>query len=138
MTAARPAATGAPGYCETLPCEPESAHRARLLVSAALRAWSMGELTDMGELIVSELINNAVQHTLCRMVRILVTRPGDGVVRIGVADRSRATPELGSPGRDSEDGRGLFLVDALSWRWGCDLKRWGKVVWAELQVAAEC
>jgi anti-sigma regulatory factor (Ser/Thr protein kinase) len=123
MTAARPAGTGTPGYSETLLSEPESARRARLLVSAALSAWGIGELADPGELIVSELVNNTVQHTPCHMVRILVSRPGDGVVRIGVADRSRATPELGRPGRDSEDGRGLFLVDALSWRWGYDLKR---------------
>jgi hypothetical protein len=138
MTTARPAGTGTPGYSETLPCEPESAQRARLLVSAALSAWGMGKLADRAELIVSELVNNALQQTPCRMVRILVSRPGDGVVRIGIADRSWAKPELGSPDLDSEDGRGLFLVDVLSRRWGYDLKHWGKVVWAEIGVPGEC
>ncbi|MEV5953782.1 ATP-binding protein [Streptomyces sp. NPDC051987] len=135
-TAARPTATGAPGYTETMPCEPESARRARLLVSAALNTWGIGELAEDGVQVVAELVNNAVRHTRCRVVRVRVTRPAEGVVRIGVADSCRDTPELGNPDDDSEGGRGLFLVEALSWRWGYDRKRWGKVVWAELEASA--
>ncbi|MFE9445597.1 tyrosine-type recombinase/integrase [Streptomyces sp. NPDC006602] len=80
MTEARPTATGAPGYTETMPCEPESARRARLLVSAALSAWGIGELAGVGVQIVAELVNNAIDHTRCRVVRVLVTRPAAGVV----------------------------------------------------------
>ncbi|PPS73852.1 MULTISPECIES: ATP-binding protein [Streptomyces] len=138
VTAARPTATGSPGYTETLPCEPESARRARLLVSAALNTWGIGELAEVGVQIVAELVNNAVDHARCRNVRVLVTRSTGGVVRIGVADTCRDMPEVGSPDEDSEEGRGLLLVDALSWRWGCDRKRWGKVVWAELKASASC
>ena len=54
MTAAKPTATGVPGYAETVPCEPESARRARLLVSAALDTWGIGELVEVGTLIISE------------------------------------------------------------------------------------
>lgn len=138
MTAARPTATGTPGYTETMPCEPESARRARMLVSAALSTWAIGELAEAGVQIVAELVNNAIDHTRCRNVRVLVTRPSQGVVRIGVADTCREGPELGSPDDDAEEGRGLLLVEALSWRWGYDRKRWGKVVWAELEVPAKC
>ncbi|MER5347636.1 ATP-binding protein [Streptomyces mirabilis] len=138
MTAARPTATGTPGYTETMPCKPESARRARLLVSAALNTWGIGELAEVGVQVVAELVNNAIDHTPCRSVRVLVTRPAEGVVRIGVADTCRDTPETGSPDEDSEEGRGLRLVDALSWRWGYDRKRWGKVVWAELKVPDPC
>ncbi|MEH0586146.1 ATP-binding protein [Streptomyces sp. B21-106] len=138
LTAARPTANGSPGYTETLPCEPESARRARLLVSAALNAWGIGELAEVGVQIVAELVNNAVDHARCRNVRVLVVRPAEGVVRIGVADTCPATPEAGNPDEDSEEGRGLLLVDALSWRWGYDRKRWGKVVWAELKAPASC
>ena len=74
MTDARPTATGAPGYTETMPCEPESARRARLLVSAALSAWGIGELAGVGVQIVAELVNNAIDHTRCRVVRVLVRR----------------------------------------------------------------
>ncbi|MEV4452564.1 MULTISPECIES: ATP-binding protein [Streptomyces] len=138
MTAARPTATGTPGYTETMPCKPESARRARLLVSAALNTWGIGELAEVGVQVVAELVNNAIDHTPCRSVRVLVTCPAENVVRIGVADTCRDTPETGSPDEDSEEGRGLLLVDALSWRWGYDRKRWGKVVWAELKVPAPC
>ncbi|MFF3150261.1 hypothetical protein ACFVRU_53335, partial [Streptomyces sp. NPDC057927] len=48
MTAARPTATGTPGYTETMPCEPESARRARRLVSAVLNTWGIGELAEVG------------------------------------------------------------------------------------------
>ncbi|WP_328756815.1 ATP-binding protein [Streptomyces sp. NBC_00271] len=89
-------------------------------------------MAELGVQVVAELVNNAIDHTPCRSVRVLVTRPAEGVVRIGVADTCRDTPETGSPDEDSEEGRGLLLVDALSWRWGYDRKRWGKVVWAEL------
>ncbi|MFH8288876.1 ATP-binding protein [Streptomyces sp. NPDC018059] len=137
MSAASPAATGSPCYTETLPREPESARRARFLVSAALHAWGIGELTEVGDLVVAELVNNAVNHTRCRVVRVQVTRPANGVVRIGVADKCKDLPELGDPDDDSEEGRGLFLIEALSRRWGYDRKRWGKVVWAELEAPAK-
>ncbi|MGW0865349.1 hypothetical protein [Streptomyces sp. NPDC002611] len=58
-----------------MPCEPESARRARLLVIAALNAWDIGELADPGVQIVAEFFNNAFQHTRCRSVRVLITRP---------------------------------------------------------------
>ncbi|MEU6222536.1 ATP-binding protein [Streptomyces sp. NPDC047042] len=121
-----------------MPCEPKSARRARLLVSAALNTWDMDELAEAGVQVVAELVNNAIYHTRCRVVRVLVTRPTEGVVRIDVADNCRDTPELGDPDDECEEGRGLFLVEALSRRWGYDRKRWGKVVWAELEVPAKC
>ncbi|MBW5421780.1 ATP-binding protein [Streptomyces sp. BG9H] len=135
---ARSTASGAPGYTETMPCVPESARRARLLVSAALSAWDIGELAGDGVQIVAELVGNAIDHTRCRVVRVLVTRSTAGVVRIGVADNCGEAPEMGDPDGNSEGGRGLLLVDALSRRWGYDRKRWGKVVWAELEAPPRC
>src|SRR5262249_21763046 len=112
--------------------EPESAQRARLLVSAALSAWGIGELADVAKLVVSELVNNSVYHTKCRVIRVRITREGRDLVRIGVADKSRDVPVLGKPDDNAEEGRGLFLVDAMSQTWGYDRKHWGKIVWAEL------
>ncbi|MFJ8597164.1 ATP-binding protein [Streptomyces shenzhenensis] len=123
MTAARPSATGTPGYTETMPCEPESARRARTLVRAALSTWDIGDLAEAGLQIVAELITNTIEHTRCRSVRVLVTRPTEGVVRIGVADTCPVVPEAGHPDDDAEDGRGLLVVEALSWRWGYDRTR---------------
>ncbi|WP_191971578.1 ATP-binding protein [Streptomyces luteolifulvus] len=129
-----PTATGVLSHTETLPCEPASARRARMLVSEALDAWGMGELAESGTLIVSELFNNTVDHTGCRVVQVLVQRKTDDVIRIGVADQCRDAPEPARPGHYAEDGRGLILLEELSWRWGYDMHHGGKLVWAELQV----
>ncbi|GAA1199705.1 hypothetical protein GCM10009654_65330 [Streptomyces hebeiensis] len=130
----RPTAVGPPGYTETLPCEPETARRARRLVSAALNTWGIAELVDPGALIVSELVGNAVRHTSCRLVRVSVRRVTDDLVRIGVTDKSHALPRMDLIASGDETGRGLVLVDALSHRWGYDEMRSGKTVWAELVV----
>ncbi|MCC9703941.1 ATP-binding protein [Streptomyces sp. MNU76] len=133
-TAARPASIGAPRYSETMPCEPESARRARLLISAALNAWAIGDLADTATLIVSELVGNSVQHTSCRLLRVIVSRPSPHRVKIAVIDKARTIPAMTSPADDAEQGRGLFLIDVLSDRWGCDRHPWGKTLWAELEA----
>ena len=133
IVSAKPHHTGHPGYSETLPGLEESAETARRLVRTALAAWHMEELTDTAILLVSELVANAVKHTNSRVIRVVVTRPGERFVRIGVVDKARLLPELAKPSDDLlTSGRGLLLVDALAERWGTDLYRWGKQVWAEV------
>ncbi|MQS01385.1 ATP-binding protein [Streptomyces sp. OF1] len=117
-----------------MPCEPESARRARLLISAALNTWGIGDLVDTATLVVSELVGNSVQHTPCRLLRVTVSRPAPHCVKIAVTDQSRTVPDMTSPADEAEEGRGLFLVDVLSVRWGYDRHGWGKTVWAELEV----
>ncbi|MYX27228.1 ATP-binding protein [Streptomyces sp. SID8381] len=130
---AKPHPTGHPGYSETLPGLEESAEVARKLVRTALAAWHLEELTDTAILLVSELVANAVKHTNSRVVRVVVSRPSERFVRIGVVDKARVLPELVKPGDELlTGGRGLLLVDALAERWGSDLYRWGKQVWVEL------
>lgn len=130
---AKPRPTGHPGYSETLPSLEESAEVARKLVRTALAAWRMEELTDTAILIVTELVANAVKHTNSRVIRVVVCRPDEQVVRIGVVDRARVMPELVEPGEELlTGGRGILLIDALAERWGTALYRWGKQVWAEL------
>ncbi len=130
---ARPHPTGRPGYSETLPALEESAGIARKLVRTALAAWHLEELADTSILVVSELVANAVKHTDSRVIRIVVSRPGERFVRIGVVDTARGLPEPAEPGDGLlTNGRGLLLVDALAERWGADPHPWGKQVWAEL------
>lgn len=131
---ARP--TGHPGYSETLPCEAESAETARRLVRTALAAWGLEHMAEDGVLVVTELVANAVNHTRGRSIRVIVARISDHVVRVGVVDTSRTMPVPRHPADTEVHGRGLTLVDALAIRWGTDLKRSGKCVWAELK--AEC
>lgn len=135
-TAARPTPTGHPGYSETLPCEAASAEVARRLVRTALTVWGLDHVAEAGALVVTELVANAVQHARSRSLRVTVARPDDGRVCVGVMDKSRTLPVLRHAGDTEVDGRGLALVDALTSRWGTDLKARGKCVWAELE--AEC
>ncbi|MFJ8468827.1 ATP-binding protein [Streptomyces swartbergensis] len=133
IVSAKPHHTGHPGYSETLPGLEESAETARRLVRTALAAWGLDGLTDTAILLVSELVANAVKHTNSRVIRVIVTRPSERFVRIGVVDKARVMPEFVKPGDDLlTSGRGLLLVDALAERWGTDLYRWGKQVWAEV------
>lgn len=133
---AMPRPTGHPGYSETLPCLEESAEVARRLIRTALAAWHLEELTDTGILLVSELVGNAVKHTNSHLIRVIISRPSEQWVRIGVTDKSTVIPEMQKSNGDSlpTSGRGLLLIDAMTDRWGTDLYRWGKHVWAELKV----
>ncbi|MFD4261789.1 ATP-binding protein [Streptomyces sp. NPDC058534] len=131
---ATPRPTGHPGYSETLPREPESAAAARRLVRTALAAWSLDEQIDDAMVVVTELVSNAVGHGRLSSIRVVVSRLADNCVRIGVVDRSKAIPMMRTDFHGEQvRGRGLLLVDALAERWGTDLYRWGKQVWAELK-----
>ncbi|AXG78277.1 ATP-binding protein [Streptomyces paludis] len=132
---ALPSPTGRPAYTQTLPCAPESARRARLLVSAACTAWELAGLVDSATLIVSELLANSVEHSGSRLVRVVVSHPEHGRVRVAVADNSRTQPTPRTAPDNAEDGRGLAVVQALADRWGTDVRRWGKLVWAECATA---
>ncbi|MCX2971727.1 MULTISPECIES: ATP-binding protein [Streptomyces] len=130
-TTSRP--TGHPGYSETLPREPESAAVARRLVRAACSAWELGGLAEDSALVVTELVANAVRHARHESIRVVVERAAQDVVRVAVADLSRERPVEREADEGDEDGRGLFLVAALAADWGTDVRRWGKVVWADLE-----
>lgn len=117
---------------ETLPRRAESAGAARRLVRGALGGWGLEGLADDGALVVTELVANAVHHTRCRSLRVTVTLTGEGRVRLGVVDTSRALPRLRRSTGTEAWGRGLALVEVLASRWGTDVKSWGKCVWAEL------
>lgn len=133
IVSAQPRPIGHPGHSETLPALEESADAARKLVRTALAAWHLDELTDSGVLLVTELVANAIKHTNTRNIRVAISRPSERFVRVGVVDKARALPEIVKPGDDlSTSGRGLLLIGALAERWGTDMYRWGKQVWAEL------
>ncbi|MBK3381029.1 MULTISPECIES: ATP-binding protein [Streptomyces] len=125
--------TGHPGYSETLPRQPESAATARRLLRTACAVWGLDALAEDGALIVSELVANAVQHARRESIRVVIDRPGAARVRVGVADLSRARPVQREADDSEEGGRGLRLVAALAADWGTDERRWGKIVWADLE-----
>ncbi|WP_411073385.1 ATP-binding protein [Streptomyces sp. cmx-4-7] len=129
--------TGHPAYSQTLPREPRSAAVARRLVRTALTVWGLEPLIEDATLVLTELVSNAVDHGRLPSIRVIVSRPSANVIRLGVVDRSKTVPTLRTDADESQTrGRGLLLVDALTERWGTELYRWGKQVWAELEEEA--
>ncbi|MCB5909836.1 ATP-binding protein [Streptomyces pinistramenti] len=112
----------------------QSSVLARRLAATALLTWDLAPLTDDAELVVAELVNNAVQHGTGHSLRVGVKRISASRVRIAVTDRSLRLPVIRNPDAGEVAGRGLLLVAALSVRWGTDRRGWGKVVWAELRL----
>ncbi|MFF4650276.1 SpoIIE family protein phosphatase [Streptomyces sp. NPDC001380] len=105
--------------------------RARTLVRDQLAAWRLDGLADTAQLLVSELVTNAlrvardsVQLQLIQVDKLLVE----------VSDDDHNLPSLEPSGHLDEDGRGLSLVSQLSSRWGTARKAVGKVVWFELPL----
>ncbi|KOU01377.1 serine/threonine protein phosphatase [Streptomyces sp. NRRL F-2295] len=132
-----------PTYSEVFPCVPSTAETGRRLVRGVLEVWHLDVLADRAELIVTELIANAARHTPCPEVRLVVGRPTATRVRVGIVDEEPSRlPELSQAGDEDESGRGLFLVEAVADRWGCDLQSAGgrlrgKEVWAELHTEGD-
>lgn len=129
-----PTANGAPAFAETLLREPESAALARTMVRGALARWDLPELAEAAELIVSELVANAVDHARGNHIRVTVVRTRADRVRIAVVDRGTVRPEMRTVPPEADRGRGLVLIDAMSHGWGVHPMAWGKRVWADLDA----
>jgi anti-sigma regulatory factor (Ser/Thr protein kinase) len=133
---ARPSRTGWPlRSTVALGTTGESVSRARHHTTATLRAWNLAPLADTAELIVSELITNALQASWsCALVLPVMMRlraDGDSAL-IEVWDAAAAPPVPRSHAQDAIGGRGLEIVAALSSAWGYHMENGGKVVWALL------
>jgi serine/threonine-protein kinase RsbW len=121
-----------------LPALQASVAEARRRVREGLRRWAFPpDVCDTAQLLVSELVTNAVVHTDTERVRCRLQAMGRRV-RIEVRDvgsqSSAPLPCWATP--DDEQGRGLLLVDTLSEEWGVDSDRYrpGRVVWVTLGV----
>lgn len=116
------------------PLTGHSVGRARHQLRDTLDGWGLGHLADPAELVLSELLTNAVRHARTpagRLVETRYERMPQGI-RIEVHDANTRPPQLRRPAEDDEGGRGLALVDALTGRrWGVSSREGvGKLVWA--------
>ncbi|MEU9183392.1 ATP-binding protein [Streptomyces sp. NPDC048484] len=121
-----------------LAAHPGSAAQARHLTRARLSGWAVCEDTcDTAELVVSELVTNAIVHTASRHV-VCELHDGEDLLRIAVRDEGCAPGEPHpSPQRpDEEHGRGLLLVAAMCTAWGAQETGPGLLVWADLPRSA--
>ncbi|WP_371577263.1 ATP-binding protein [Streptomyces sp. NBC_01314] len=109
---------------------PTAAAQARAQVRRQLEGWGLLDQTDTAELLVSELVTNALVHAKSRLK--LTLSASHGVLRCEVSDTDGRPPRVRRATRISESGRGMFLVDALARRWGCHQDGPGKTVWFEL------
>jgi serine phosphatase RsbU (regulator of sigma subunit)/anti-sigma regulatory factor (Ser/Thr protein kinase) len=115
-----------------IPGEPRQVARCRRLVRETLTGWQLGELRDTVELLVSELVTNAIQHA-GGDIRLRLQRDEDGLL-CEVCDNTRTPPELQELSATAERGRGILLVKELSRRWGYRRTASGKVVWFTLRL----
>ncbi|WP_241833230.1 SpoIIE family protein phosphatase [Streptomyces caatingaensis] len=110
---------------------PQTARQARRLARRALDRWALGELSDSVELLVSEVITNAVRYAE-RPITLRLLRTN--VLRCEVGDDVPQLPRLRQARPSDEGGRGLYLVNKLARRWGATRLSTGKVVWFELPL----
>jgi serine phosphatase RsbU (regulator of sigma subunit)/anti-sigma regulatory factor (Ser/Thr protein kinase) len=111
-----------------LPAELTSARRARVLIRRPLRQWGLAELIPTTELLVSELVTNAVRYAQGKIGLRLIL---EGGLVCEVLDDSAALPRIRHPGEEDERGRGLQVVSQVAQRWGARRTPSGKVVWCE-------
>ena len=119
---------------ERLEPRPSTVPQVRAEVAARLADWRLEPLTDTVELLVSELVTNALVHGAgsigLRMIKAAHATEG-GCLLCEVYDDGADLPRLRHADATDESGRGLQLVSHLAARWGTHRTERGKVVWFE-------
>ncbi|GAA0657402.1 hypothetical protein GCM10010193_05090 [Kitasatospora atroaurantiaca] len=115
-----------------LPPEPSAVANARKLATTQLAAWGLDDLAFTTELIVSELVTNAIRYG-AEPIRLRLIR--QDVVICEVSDGSSTSPRLRHARTTDEGGRGLFLVAQFTRRWGTRYTTTGKIIWAEQNLS---
>jgi histidine kinase-like protein len=130
---------------------PTVARVARGFVSVTLSGWGFESLTDIAELLVTELSTNVVQAAMnpdgstrydtdgrlpLLWIRLLSDRARLLIEVWDTLPASLGTPVARHPGPDEESGRGLEIIESLAQDWGWEtVPGWtGKKVWAVLKV----
>ncbi|MZE79285.1 SpoIIE family protein phosphatase [Streptomyces sp. SID5475] len=111
-----------------LTSDPAIVAEARDLASRQLTDWDLEELQLTTELIVSELVTNAIRHG-SEPVHLRLIR--QNVLICEVSDGSSTSPRLRHARTTDEGGRGLFLIAQFARRWGTRYTTTGKIIWAE-------
>ncbi|MEV7217777.1 SpoIIE family protein phosphatase [Kitasatospora cineracea] len=115
----------------TLPEDPAVVRTARRLAEHQLAAWGLTELEFATDLIVSELVTNAIRYGKSPIRLRLINDRG---LICEVSDSSDSTPHLRRAKSTDEGGRGLFIIGQLAQRWGTRFARHGKTIWAQQEL----
>ncbi|NUS13319.1 MAG: SpoIIE family protein phosphatase [Streptomyces sp.] len=114
-----------------VPCDPAAVAAVRNAATDRLAVWGLDELAFTTELVLSELITNAIRYATGPIdVRLLLDR----TLICEVADTSSTSPHLRYAATTDEGGRGLFLVAQMAERWGTRYTQAGKIIWVEQRL----
>ncbi|MFC9493499.1 SpoIIE family protein phosphatase [Streptomyces sp. NPDC056982] len=118
----------------TVDRDPAAVAQIRTEAAGRLAAWGLEELGYATELILSELVTNAIRYSTGPIqVRLMRTRS----LICEVADGSTTAPHLRRAATTDEGGRGLYLVSRFAQRWGTRYLDRGKIVWTEQSLVAD-
>ncbi|MGW2826672.1 amino acid permease [Streptomyces sp. NPDC001443] len=108
--------------------DPEAVGTIRTAVSKQLRDWDLDDLEFTSQLIVSELVTNAIRYgggpIQVRLIR-------DRALICEVSDTGHTAPNLRHAASDDEGGRGLFIIAQMTHHWGTRYTPTGKTLWTE-------
>ncbi|MFH7336783.1 amino acid permease [Streptomyces sp. KHY 26] len=108
--------------------DPAAVAALRSGVSKQLDDWGLDELAFTTEVIVSELVTNAIRY-VGGPIQVRLIR--DRTLTCEVSDTGHTTPNLRHAASDDEGGRGLYIIAQMTHRWGTRYTPTGKVIWAE-------
>jgi anti-sigma regulatory factor (Ser/Thr protein kinase) len=114
-----------------VPVDPAAVADLRARATDQVVEWGCADLAMTTELIVSELVTNAIRYAT-PPIRLRLIR--DTRLTCEVSDASSTAPRLRHARSTDEGGRGLFLVAQLAHRWGARYEGGGKVIWAEQEI----
>lgn len=117
-----------------LPANVRAVREARAFLRTTLVAWSLHETIDLAELMVSELVTNALLHTGSPASLTLRHDLRGAHLSVGVEDGSTRHPQPRDTDDSSLGGRGMHIVETVAERWWVAPRGDGKTVWADLAV----
>ncbi|MEU4611458.1 SpoIIE family protein phosphatase [Streptomyces umbrinus] len=118
-----------------IPADPALVAPIRKQVVQQLETWDLSEAGFTTELVVSELVTNAIRYGE-RPIRLRLIHDATTLI-VEVSDSSHTAPHLRRAKIFDEGGRGLLLVAQLTERWGSRHTPEGKTIWAELTLVEE-
>ncbi|WP_254885606.1 SpoIIE family protein phosphatase [Streptomyces sp. NA02950] len=117
-----------------VPADPAFVAQARSWATDWLGTWGLETLGFVTELVVSELVTNAIRYGASPIQLRLIK---DTTLICEVSDASSTAPHLRRARLFDEGGRGLLLIAQVTQRWGTRHTRNGKIIWCEQSLAAE-
>ncbi|WP_052442466.1 ATP-binding protein [Streptacidiphilus neutrinimicus] len=119
----------------SFPPHPRNVRHARRITRTALAAWGATDLVDSAEMIVSELVTNAMRYGSGPVDLTLALT--DSGLRVSVTDEGTTLPSAREAGEDALGGRGLQIVRLLAESWDVVVRLTGKTVTCVLALDAK-